>query len=205
VTQIFINYRKDDEPFGAAMLDQQLSAKFGSGTVFFASKSIPLGTEWEPEMFDAVRRSVALLAVIGRHWLTATDQHGRPRLDDPGDFVRREIVTALELDKQVIPVLLDTPRPERQRLPGPLQPLCARQGVAVRFRDAQPDIDKLAAKLRRLVPELRDLRPEPAEPKFAAEVNGGVMNQTDTIENKNKFKAKKMNFKGDFYAGPRLG
>jgi hypothetical protein len=36
-----------------------------------------------------------LIAVIGAHWLSAADPQGGRRLDNPEDFVRQEIATAL--------------------------------------------------------------------------------------------------------------
>lgn len=162
MTQVFLNYRRADEPFGVAMLDRELSARFGSEAVFFASKSIQLGSRWENEMFAAVEQSAALLAIMGRRWLDDVDDSGRRRIDDEKDFVRREILLALELDKPVIPVRLGTPRLSSSDLPPELRELPDRQDIELQFRSAGPDIDRLETKLRRLVPGLATA--EPAEP-----------------------------------------
>lgn len=47
-------------------------------------------------------------------WLRAAAGDGRRRLDDPDDFVRREIEPTLRQGKPVIPLLL-----ESARMPGP--------------------------------------------------------------------------------------
>jgi hypothetical protein len=155
VTQVFLNYRAADEPLGVGVLDQTLSEKFGSSAVFFASRSIELGARWEPEMFSAVRESVALLVVMGRCWLTATDDDGDRLIDKDDDFVRREILLGMQEHKKVIPVLLGTPRPRRAELPDALRPLAERQSISIAYRSTGPDIDRLVTKLREQIPELR--------------------------------------------------
>lgn len=162
MTQVFLNYRRTDEPFGVAMLDQSLSSRFGSDAVFLASKSIELGSRWESEMFAAVRRSTALLVVIGRHWLDERDSENKRRIDNPTDFVRREILLAMELDKQIIPIRLETPRLSAKDLPEVLHPLLEKQDIELRFHTHGLDLDRLEAKLRRLIPDLappRETRP----------------------------------------------
>jgi hypothetical protein len=151
---VFLNYRHADEPFGVAMLDRELSTRFGSESVFFASKSIELGAAWEPEMLTAVERSTALLVVMGRNWLGERDSTGRRRVDDPDDFVRREILLAMAHDKAVIPVRLGIPRLAAADLPEELRPLLTRQDIEIRFRTTGPDVDRLETKLRRLIPGL---------------------------------------------------
>ncbi|QFU90761.1 toll/interleukin-1 receptor domain-containing protein [Amycolatopsis sp. YIM 10] len=163
MTQIFLNYRTTDQPYAGAMLDEALSARFGSSAVFFASRSIPLGTSWEQEMFRAVAASTAVLVLIGRGWADAVDEHGARRLDQPDDFVRREILHAFELGKQVIPVLLETTRVPEEKLPPELRKLAGLQEIKIGFRSSKPDIDRLAARLRIQIPELRDAQPPPAE------------------------------------------
>ncbi|EFL04387.1 predicted protein [Streptomyces sp. AA4] len=195
LNQIFLNYRTVDERFGVALLDHELSRAFGPEAVFFASKSIELGSEWEQYLFDAVKASQALLVVIGRNWLNAADEDGNRLLDDPRDFVRREITTAFELGKRVIPVLLDTPRIPREELPAPLRQLADVQDARVHFRNAVPDIDRLATRLEQLVPELHRTASTgtATAAKFTAHAHqGGVVNQYDRVD-----------VRGDFHAGPR--
>ena len=186
MTQVFLNYRTVDEPLGAGMLDQILSQKFGSSAVFFASKSIELGARWEPEMFNAVRESVAVLVIMGRFCLTATDENGVRLIDKEDDFVRREILLGIEEQKKIIPVLLGTPRPKRADLPEALRPLALRQSISIAYRSTGPDIDRLVAKLREQIPELRKperkkSKPEPHLPaanigNYARTNNGSMTN-----------------------------
>lgn len=196
LNQIFLNYRTDDERFGVALLDQELSRAFGPETVFFASKSIELGADWEKDMFDAVATSSALLVAMGRNWLNAKNAAGLRCVDDPQDFVRREIVTAFELGKRVIPVRMDLPkRVNAEELPEPLRKLPTLQDISIHFRSAGPDIDKLAARLRELIPGLRAPKPPGLGGKFTAHAyEGGVVNQYDRID-----------VRGDFHAGPKFG
>jgi hypothetical protein len=161
VTQVFLNYRAADEPFSVGMLDQILSKEFGSSAVFFASKSIELGSLWEPEMFTAVEKSVAVLVVIGRFWLTATDDDGVLLLGKEDDFVRREILLGMQTGKKVIPVLLGTRRPKRGELPEALRPLAERQSISIAYRSTGLDIGRLVTKLREEIPELRKLGSSP--------------------------------------------
>ncbi|MEU3765873.1 toll/interleukin-1 receptor domain-containing protein [Amycolatopsis keratiniphila] len=196
--KIFLNYRTADDRFGVALLDHELSRAFGPETVFFASKSIELGADWEKSMFDAVAESEAVLVVMGRHWLGDVDEAGLRRIDDPQDFVRREILLAFELGKRVIPVRLDVPdRVRADDLPEELRPLSELQDIAIGFRSASPDIDRLAARLRELIPGLR-AQPAPKSAsagKFTAYAHeGGVVSQYDQVT-----------VNGDFHAGPRFG
>ena len=193
MTQVFLNYRTADEPVAVAMLDQVLSERFGEAAVFLASKSIPLGVDWEREMFAAVEKSTALLALVGRNWLDAKDSAGRRRLDDPGDFVRREISTALSLGKQVIPVLLGVERKTLREadLPADISELTRRQGIKIAIHSAQPDIDQLVSKLRHQIPELREPKQQNAEVTNsvnAGKITGTVV-QTHTMHIGGDFKA----------------
>jgi hypothetical protein len=187
VTQIFLNYRIDDEPFGVELLDRDLTARFGDDVVFFASRSIPLGDEWERRMFDAIDESAAVLVVIGRNWLDARGADGTRRLDDPADFVRREIRAALDRDKQVVPVRLDVPRLRAEQLPEALHGLAGRQDVEIRRRKAKIDIDDLATRLSWEIPALRKTPPTAATPavngrSVTAEKVGNVYQGDFTVQ-----------------------
>jgi hypothetical protein len=183
VTQVFLNYRAADKDFGVHMLDSALSGRFGSDAVFLASRSIPLGVEWEPEMFDAIRDSVALLVIMGRNWLDAADEQGNRLIDRPEDFLRREVLLAHELHKKIIPVRLDAPRLTEQRLPAELAWLVGRQDIEIRFRSAKVDVDRLVDKLRLQIPELGDRVPAAKPPpvsKFS--INGTVSGSVYQVE-----------------------
>src|SRR5262249_810722 len=67
------------------------------------------------------------------------------RLDDPDDFVRLEIETALKRDIAVIPVLVGRARmPKAAQLPESLRELAYRNGLEVRRDpDFHPDVDRL--------------------------------------------------------------
>jgi hypothetical protein len=155
VIQVFLSYRTDDEPFAAAFFDDTLSREFGPGAVFFASRSIDLGTAWEKAIFEAVSDSDAVLVIIGPRWLTARGKDGLRRLDDPQDFVRREVELGLELHKQVIPVHLERRhRLDHETLPRSLWALADKQSTVVAFRNSRPDLAKLVTQLRRQIPSL---------------------------------------------------
>ena len=155
MTQVFLSYRTCDEPFAAAFFDLELTREFGPDAVFFASRSIALGDDWETAMFNAVSASVAVLVVIGPRWLTAADADGRPRLQDPRDFVRREIELGLQLKKQVIPVHLERRHDlDLDALPESLWELADKQSTTVAFRNSKPDLERLVTRLRRQIPAL---------------------------------------------------
>ena len=73
-----------------------------------------------------------LLALIGPQWLTITDENGQRRLDNPEDYVRLEIETALTRKIRVIPILVDDARmPRANELPPSLAPLVRRNAVEI--------------------------------------------------------------------------
>ncbi|HYS42168.1 MAG TPA: toll/interleukin-1 receptor domain-containing protein [Pseudonocardiaceae bacterium] len=154
MTQVFLNYRSQDEVFGVHLLDTALSERFGSDQVFLDAKSIPLGAEWEPEMFGAIEKSAALMVIMGRNWLGATDDQGVRLIDKPQDFVRREILRAHELNKKIITVRLGVDRITEHDLPVELAWLPSRQDIGIGARTTRSDLDHLADKLRALLPDL---------------------------------------------------
>jgi TIR domain len=179
VATIFISYRTGDEESGAALIDTILSTRFGAEQVFRAPKSIPPGAEFERGILGAVRRSEVFLAVIGPRWADARDRAGRRRLDNAGDWVRREIVTAFQCGVRVIPLLLNgAGKPEAETLPRELSALARCQYLRVHYRNIEYDVGRLADELLALVPRLgmNPSRQAPADPSVpAANVNNGIM------------------------------
>src|SRR5215213_6696662 len=93
---IFISYRHDESAAHAALLAVNLVEHFGEDRVFRDSDSIEPGLEFAEAIQRAIGSSEVLLAVIGKDWLTATDDAGQKRLEKPDDYVRMEIATALQ-------------------------------------------------------------------------------------------------------------
>jgi hypothetical protein len=79
--------------------------------------------------------------------LTSTDAQGHRRLDDPKDFVRLEILTALERGILIIPVLIDrATMPRSTELPAVLQSLAHCQAFMVADHFGR-DVDRLIREL----------------------------------------------------------
>jgi len=132
---IFINYRDDGSDTAAVLIDRELAARFGSDRVFLDSRSIPAGADFAEELLGRVRAGSVLLVVIGPRWLTLTDAAGQRRIDDPADWVRREIAEALTHGLRVIPVLTnDVKLPTEADLPADIAGLSRRQHVSLRRR-----------------------------------------------------------------------
>ncbi|WP_433212886.1 toll/interleukin-1 receptor domain-containing protein [Microtetraspora malaysiensis] len=150
--EVFVNYRTGDGDKTAAVIDRELSHRFGEEKIFRASKSIRPGSPYPEELLDNVRNSSALVAVIGPGWTSA------PELHDENDWVRREIVEALAYGIPVIPVL-DGRRTERLRsseLPPELARLADYQSVRLDLQDAESGLTRIAKTLAELVPMLLD-------------------------------------------------
>jgi hypothetical protein len=124
---VFISYRRGDTQYQAGWLYEVLVKHLGRSRVFKDIDSIEPGDDFAEVINTAVASCDVLLALIGTRWLTIT-KDGRRRLDDPGDFVRLEIETALSRSVLVIPILLDgVEMPPRQELPASLAKLAGLQ------------------------------------------------------------------------------
>ena len=115
--------------------------------------NIAPGLDFVRVLHERVAECDVVLAVIGKGWIDARDARDR-RLDDPDDFVRIEITSALSQGKRVIPVLVgDAQMPRPEELPEALRPLARRNAVRLtheRFRaDTQGLVKAIAAKPRR--------------------------------------------------------
>lgn len=136
--KIFINYRRGDDAGHTGRLFDRLQDVFPPEQLFLDVDNIAPGLDFVRVLNERVADCDIVLAVIGKGWLDSRDAAGNRRLEDPDDFVRIEITSALNQGKRVIPVLVgeaQMPRPED--LPEALQPLTRRNAVRLtheRFR-----------------------------------------------------------------------
>jgi hypothetical protein len=147
--KIFINYRRGDEPGFTQALLGRLEQAFPSDQLFIDVDNIPPGEDFVRVLDAQVARCDAMLTVIGNGWLDAKDEHGVRRLDDPGDFVRIEIESALRQGKRVIPVLVhQASMPHPNNLPETLRPLATRNAVRLTHERFRADVDGLIKALQ---------------------------------------------------------
>jgi hypothetical protein len=147
--RVFISYRRQDTAWPARLLYDLLVAELGVDRVDKDVDNIERGEHFVERVQSAVGSCDVLLALIGRRWLAVTDGTGARCIDDPDDFVRLEVETALNRDDvRVIPILVDNAKmPSPQELPRGLATLPGRQAV---------EIDPINFDTRRLLRVLND-------------------------------------------------
>ena len=145
---VFISYRRNDSSAYTRALFEALRARLGERQVFMDVDAIEPGVDFVTSIQNAVGRCEALIAVIGKGWLEATDDRGQRRLDNEHDYVRIEIATALQRNVRVIPVLLDGVKmPGEASLPEPLKPLARRNAVPLSHDQFGAGIERLLSVL----------------------------------------------------------
>ena len=129
---IFISYRREDSSAYAGRLYDHLCARFGAERVFMDVDTIKPGEDFVQVFSDRVAGCDAVIAVIGKKWLSSADSEGRRRLDNPNDYVRLEIASALERKVRLIPALVDGAQmPGTKELPPDLERLTRRNAVEI--------------------------------------------------------------------------
>ncbi len=154
--QIFISYRRDDAAYVTGHINDRLREEFGDESIFTDVDRIDLGVDFRTTLDQMVSECQILLAVIGEHWLTVRNRDGGLRLQDPADFVRIEIESALQRNIPVIPLLVEgTKMPPKDDLPDSIQDFAFRNGTKIRpAPDFHTDIDRLIHSLRKHVQAL---------------------------------------------------
>jgi hypothetical protein len=143
----FISYRRDDAAGYAGRLHEALENRLGRDQVFRDVDTLRPGQDFIEAIESRLAECRVFIAMIGREWLDARDSEGRRRLDQPHDYVRLEIVTALgRRDVRVIPVLIEgATMPPVESLPEPVRPLARKQAVHLRDDAWDHDVDRLAS------------------------------------------------------------
>jgi formylglycine-generating enzyme required for sulfatase activity len=148
--KIFISYRWDDSSGYTLSIRRALLPHYPAEQIFYDLSTIAFGEDFVEAIQNAVGACDVLLAIIGKQWLNIKNEEGARRLDDPYDFVRLEIATALERKILVIPVLVGGARmPKESDLPEDLKKLARRKALAVDDADFDDDMDKLVTAIGR--------------------------------------------------------
>src|SRR5271165_1307953 len=142
---VFISYRREDTAGYAGRLYDRLKAAF-PGRVFIDVGEIPPGADFVQAIEQHIEGCAVLIALIGNNW-TAHD-----RLQEPADFVRLEIASALKRDTTVIPVLVGAAKlPAAATLPEDIQPLLRRQTISISDEDWDHGCERLIGALQGIV------------------------------------------------------
>ena len=160
---VFISYRREETKGYAGRLYDRLAALVGEKNVFMDVDSIRPGIDFVAALRDALDATGAVIALIGPQWLDVRAPDGARRLDDPTDFVRLELETALRRRITVIPVLVEgVSMPSADELPRTLVEFPRLQALELSHdhwrRDTGRLIDELPPAVRRGTGRLSWLR-----------------------------------------------
>ncbi len=149
---IFISYRRSDTDDVTGRIYDALAQRFSEDEVFMDFDKIPLGVSFPDYLKSKLKKAEIALVIIGPTWLDAAHTDGSRRLDDPDDWVRVEVETALRSKMPVIPVLVSRAKlPAASELPESMRGLVSRQAAELRpGRDFKGDLDHLFTRLNEL-------------------------------------------------------
>lgn len=146
---IFISYRREDNPDITGRIYDRLINHFNKEQVFLDVDSIPIGVDFRKHLDEKVGICEILIAVIGNHWFDSTNDEGKRRIDEKNYFVRIEIESALKRGIPVVPLLINGAKmPKEEDLPPTLKDLAYRQALFIRSDpDFHKDVDRLISGL----------------------------------------------------------
>ena len=128
---VYFSYRQKGSKEHALRLADWLRERSPFET--FADADIPPGSHWPSVLQDGLERASAILIFIDSEWLRYQDDWGRRRIDNPEDWIHREVHHALSRSKPVLPILVDDARmPPKQAMPKALEALAEIQAPRLR-------------------------------------------------------------------------
>jgi TPR repeat protein len=146
---IFLSYRRADSQEVVGRIYDRLVQRFSKEQIFRDLDSLEIGRPFPVALDEAIKKAKVALVLIGPSWVAIKDSDEKRRLDDPADFVRREVEIALSSGIPVVPVLVSNAKmPTEPELPDSLRPLVVRHGISVRpDPDFHKDINSLINRL----------------------------------------------------------
>ncbi len=171
VKNIFISYRVQDTAGETGRLVDDLKQHFADGQLFMDIDNLEPGVEFDVVIEKYLNSCEVMLVVIGPHWL-GNLEHQTARINDPNDWVKLEVSSALKRRIRVIPVLVDGAcLPKEEELPPELKPLLKRQSYELSNKRWQYDVGRLIDFLIRVVGIT------PQKPTYTAEQRAGLSNK----------------------------
>lgn len=153
---VFINYRRQTESGVAGRISDSLTRELPGISIFMDVDKLSPGEDFEQGLERSLANCKVLLAVIGPEWLGMKNSAGKRRLDDPKDFVRRELGTALAKNVRIIPLLVNgASMPDASELPSDIKGLAKLQAMELRHERYKADERDLAQAIAVIAPGAR--------------------------------------------------
>jgi hypothetical protein len=138
--KIFLSYRRSDTRHLAGRLAERLVSIPRIKKVFIDVEGIETGSNFEQTIYEKLNESDLCLILVGDDW-TGVNDSNQSRIHHDDDFVRREVATALETGKRIIPVLVDgAGMPPANELPADVQALTTIDAVFLRHTSFNQDL-----------------------------------------------------------------
>ncbi len=173
--KVFISYRRDETPVRAGRLCDAMVARFGERHVFMDLSMEP-GINFVDRITEVVASCHVLLVVMGPRWATPLEEGSQASIEDPDDFVRLEVETALgNQDVAVIPLLVaGAEMPEPGELPTSLWPLTQINPLELSEQRWHHDVGLLRTRLEGLLAGTSAVHEIPAEMSKPQQGNGSA-------------------------------
>jgi formylglycine-generating enzyme required for sulfatase activity len=151
--RIFINYRRDETQEDARAIHDIL--RYRTEELFMDIELMRPGWDFKEILAEVLPSSDVMLVLIGPQWLEIKGDSGERRLDDPEDWVRMEIVMAMEHKIPLILVLIKgAAMPKSKYLPDELKSLSDLQAHTVTEGDGfRTDVNSLIAEIDLVIEE----------------------------------------------------
>ena len=151
MSKIVISYRQNDAPGTVGCIYERLCKRYGKERVYRDIDKLVPGEDFRRSLGTALSLCNVVIAVIGPRWYYAD---GKRRLDDPNDWVRLELETALLLNKIIIPVLVEEAKmPSKMDLPTNLKDIATLQAQRIDpLHNFVHDLDELSRTIEKYVP-----------------------------------------------------
>lgn len=150
--KIFISYRREDTSGESGRLKDNLENEFGKDCIFYDVETLEAGLNFDQSISLALKESKVLLAMIGPHWLRVVDSNGNSRIQNPEDWVRKEISQALQKEIRVIPILVNGAKmPIADDLPNDLKELSFRHAQELSSSRWSYDVGELIKVLKKII------------------------------------------------------
>ena len=146
---IFISYRRSDSADITGRIYDRLSNHFGKEAIFKDVDSIPLAVDFRQCLDETVSQCKIVIAIIGPTWLSTSDEDGNLRLDNPTDWVRLELETAIQNKIPILPLLVGGARmPKAVDIPISIRTITYQNAASARTDpDFHNDLDRLITAL----------------------------------------------------------